>query len=374
MAQKDYYDILGLSETASDQEIKKAYRRLAKKYHPDSNPNNKMAEEKFKEVSEAHEILSNPEKRKQYDQLRKMERSGFTGFGRGEGGRGFEDLFARRGGKGRSFTFEDMGGFGNIGDLFSNIFDMGQANRRQRWGPQKGADLYAEVEIPFDLAVSGGKTAVELKKEEVCPVCKGTGAKPGTSQSTCPECGGSGMVSFGQGGFAVSRPCPRCLGRGKIITVPCPQCGGRGQTSARKKLLINIPAGISDGTQLRLRGQGQPGIAGGPPGDLMVKIEVGRHRFFDRRGQDVYCKVPINIAQASLGTKIRVRTIDGKVELKIPPGTQSGTKFRLRGKGIKANGSRGDQYVEVVVDVPKNLSRRQRELLEEFAKESGLSH
>jgi molecular chaperone DnaJ len=374
MAQKDYYDVLGVSETASDQEIKKAYRRLAKKYHPDSNPNNKMAEEKFKEVSEAHEVLSNPEKRKQYDQLRKMERSGFTGFGTGEGARGFDDLFAGRGGNGRTFTFEDLGGFGNIGDLFSNIFDMGQASRRQRWGPQKGADLYAEVEIPFDLAVSGGKTAVELKKEEVCPVCKGTGAKPGTSMSTCPQCGGSGMVSFSQGGFAVSRPCPRCLGRGKIITAPCPQCGGRGQNAARKKLLINIPAGISDGTQLRLRGQGQPGISGGPPGDLMVKVNVGQHQFFERKGNDVYCRVPINMAQAALGTRIRVRTIDGKVELKIPPGTQSGTKFRLKGKGVKANGRRGDQYVEVAVDVPKNLSRRQRELLEEFAKESGLSH
>jgi molecular chaperone DnaJ len=373
MAQKDYYEILGLSENASDQEIKKAYRRLAKKYHPDSNPNNKMAEEKFKEVSEAHEVLSNPEKRKQYDQLKKMGQSGFTGFG-GEGARGFEDLFSRRGGKGRTFTFEDLGGFGNLGDLFSNIFDMGETTRRQRWGPQRGKDLYAEVEIPFDLSISGGKTQVELQKEEVCPVCGGTGAKPGTSISTCPQCNGSGMVSFGQGGFAVSRPCPRCLGRGKIITTPCPQCGGRGQTVARRKLLINIPAGISEGAQLRLRGQGQLGVAGGPAGDLIVKVSVSKHQFFERRGNDVYCKVPINIAQAALGSKIRVRTIDGKVELKVPPGTQSGTKFRLKNKGVKANGSRGDQYVEVVVEIPQRLSRKQKELLEEFAKEGGLRH
>jgi molecular chaperone DnaJ len=374
MAQKDYYEILGVSEGASDAEIKKAYRRLAKKYHPDSNPNNKMAEEKFKEVSEAHEVLSNPEKRKQYDQLRHMGRSGFTGFGGAEGARGFEDLFGRRGARGRTFTYEDLGGFGNLGDLFSNIFDMGEASRRQRWGPQKGADLYAEVEIPFDLAISGGKTAVELRKEEVCPVCQGTGAKPGTSMSTCPQCGGSGMVSFSQGGFAVSRPCPRCLGRGKIITAPCPRCGGRGQISALRKLIITIPAGISDGTQLRLRGQGQPGTAGGPAGDLMVKVNVGQHRFFERRGNDVYCKVPINIAQAALGTKVRVRTLDGRVELKIPPGTQSGTKFRLKGKGVKANGSKGDQYVEVAVEVPKRLSQKQKELLEQFARESGLKH
>jgi molecular chaperone DnaJ len=374
MAQKDYYEILGVSESASPDEIKKAYRRLAKKYHPDSNPNNKMAEEKFKEVSEAHEVLSNPQKKRQYDQLRRMGQGVFTGFGGPQDATGFEDLFAGGGGRGRTFTFEDLGGFGDLGDLFSNIFDRGEASRRQRWGPQKGADLYAEVEIPFDSAISGGRTPIEFDKEEVCPVCAGTGAKPGTTMSTCPQCGGTGMVSFGQGGFAVSRPCPRCLGRGKIISAPCPQCGGRGQTSTRKKLVINIPAGISDGAQLRLRGQGQPGIAGGPPGDLRVKIDVGRHRFFERRGRDVYCKVPINIAQAALGSKIRVRTIDGRVDLKIPPGTQSGTKFRLGGRGVRANGATGDQYVEVLVDIPKRMSQKQKELMEQFAKEGGLKH
>jgi len=371
MAQKDYYEILGVSEKASDDEIKKAYRRLAKKYHPDSNPNNKMAEEKFKEVAEAHEVLSNPQKRKQYDQLRHMGQRGFTGF---EGSKGFEDIFAGRRGKGRTFSFEDLGGFGDFGDLFSNIFDMGETTRRKRWGPQKGRDLYAEVEIPFDIAISGGKTAIELKKEEACPVCGGTGAKPGTSLSTCPECGGSGMVSFAQGAFAVSRPCPRCLGRGKIISIPCPQCGGRGQSFARKRILVNIPAGINDGTQLRLRGQGQPGTAGGPSGDLIVKVNVGKHRFFERRGKDVYCKIPLNIAQATLGSKIRVRTIEGKVNLRIPPGTQSGTKFRLRGRGVEMNGSRGDQYVEVFVEIPQNMSEKQKRLMEELAKESGLKH
>jgi molecular chaperone DnaJ len=213
-----------------------------------------------------------------------------------------------------------------------------------------------------------------MKKEEACSVCKGTGAKPGTTLSTCPECGGTGMVSFGQGGFAVSRPCPRCLGRGNIITTPCTQCGGRGQIYSQKRTLINIPAGINDGTQLRLRGQGQPGTAGGPTGDLIVKVNVGRHRFFERRGKDVYCKVPINVAQATLGSKIRVRTLDGKVDLRIPPGTQSGTKLRLRGKGVEVNGSRGDQYVEVLVDIPKDLSEEQKKLMEEFAKKGGLRH
>jgi molecular chaperone DnaJ len=371
MAQKDYYKILGISENATGDEIKKAYRRLAKKYHPDSNPNNKMAEEKFKEVSEAHETLSNPEKRKQYDQLRKFGQGGFSGFGSGEGARGFEDIFSGTGGKGRTFSFQDLGGFG---DLFSNIFDMGETTRRQRWSPQKGGDLYAEVEIPFDLAISGGKTPIEFGKEETCSFCGGNGAKPGTSISACPDCNGTGMVSFSQGGFAVSRPCPRCLGRGKIITAPCPRCKGSGQTYAQKKLLINIPAGINDGTQLRLRGQGQAGIAGGPAGDLVVKVNIGQHRFFVRKGRDVYCQVPINIAQAMLGSKIRVKTINGRVELKIPAGTQSGTKFRLKSKGVKANGATGDQYVEVVVEIPKGMSQKQKQLLEQFAKEGGLKY
>ena len=368
MAQKDYYEILGIGENATGDEIKKAYRRLAKKYHPDANPNNKMAEEKFKEVSEAHEVLSNPQKRQQYDQLRQMRQRGFTGF------EGSEDIFSGRRGKGRSFSFEDLGGFGDMGDLFSKIFDMGETTRRQRWGPQKGTDLYAEVEIPFDLAISGGKTTIELRKEEACPLCRGTGAQPGTSLSTCPECGGTGMVSFAQGGFAVSRPCPRCLGRGRIISTPCSQCGGRGQVFGKRRISISIPAGINDGAQLRLRGQGQPGTAGGSAGDLMVKVNVGRHRFFERRGKDVYCTIPINLAQATLGSKIRVRSIDGRVDLKIPLGTQSGTKFRLRGKGVEVNGSRGDQYVEVVVDIPRKLSEKQKKLMEEFAKESGLKH
>jgi molecular chaperone DnaJ len=368
MAQKDYYEILGVSENAKGEEIKKAYRRLAKKYHPDANPNNKMAEEKFKEISSAYDVLSDSEKRKQYDQLRQMGQRGFTGF------EGSEDIFSRRRGKGRTFTFEDLGGFGDLGDLFSSFFDLGETTRRQRWGAQKGADVYAEVEIPFDLAISGGNTTLEFKKEENCPVCGGTGAKPGTKLTTCPECGGTGMISFSQGGFAVNRPCPRCLGRGKIISTPCPQCGGRGQVFARKKLLIKITPGIPDGTQLRLRGQGQPGTGGGSPGDLIVKVNVGGHRFFERKGKDIYCKIPINIVQAILGSRIRVRTVDGKVDLKIPPGTQSGTKFRLREKGVEADGSKGDQYVEVFVEIPKNMSEKQKKLLEEFAKEGGLKY
>ena len=368
MAQKDYYEVLGVSENATPDQIKKAYRKLAKKYHPDANPGNKAAEEKFKEVSEAHEILANPEKKRQYDQLRQMGKGGFAGAG------GFEDMFRGRTGRGRTFTFEDLGGLGDLGDLFSSFFDLGERTRRQRWGPQKGADAYAEIEIPFDQAISGGKTIVEIGKEETCPVCGGSGAKPGSKLSTCPDCGGTGMLSFSQGAFAVQRPCPRCYGRGKIITTPCPQCEGRGQTFGRKRISINIPAGINDGAKLRLAGQGQLGTASGPPGDLIVKVNIGEHRFFERKGSDIYCRVPINVAQAILGSKIRVRTIDGKVDLKIPPGTQSGTKFRLRGRGAKVNGSRGDQYVEVVVEVPKNIDAKQKKLMEEFAKETGLKY
>jgi molecular chaperone DnaJ len=369
MAQKDYYETLGVSENSTPEEIKKAYRKLAKKYHPDANPGSKAAEEKFKEISEAHEVLSDPEKKRQYDQLRQMGKRGFTGFeGFGEG------PFRGRPGRERTFTFEDLGGFGDLGDLFSSVFDLGERTRQQRWGPQKGSDLYTEVEISFDQAISGGKTVIEIKKEETCPVCRGSGAKPGTKLSTCPDCGGTGMLSFSQGAFALNRPCPRCYGRGKIITTPCPECGGKGQTFVRKKFSINIPPGISDGEKLKLRGQGQPGTAGGPPGDLIVKINIGEHRFFERKGMDICCKVPINIAQAILGSKIRVSTIDGKVDLKIPPGTQSGTKFRLKGKGVKVNGARGDQYVEVVVEVPKNIDEKQKQLIEEFAKRTGLKY
>jgi molecular chaperone DnaJ len=367
MAQKDYYNILGVSENASTDEIKKAYRRLAKKYHPDANPGNKAAEERFKEISEANEVLGNPQKRKEYDQLRKFGGGGPHGF------EGFDFEGFRRG-TGRKFSFEDLGGLGGFSDLFSSFFDRGERARQRSWSAQKGQNLYAEIEIPFDLAISGGKYTFGIKKEDTCPVCHGSGAQPGSKITTCPECGGTGMVSFSQGAFAIQRPCPRCFGKGKIVSQPCSTCSGSGEVLGSKRIAIKIPQGVEDGTNLRLRGQGQPGISGGPPGDLIVRINVSAHRFFERKGADIFCKVPINIAQTILGSKIRVRTIDGKVDLKIPPGTQSGTKFRLKGRGVKMNGIKGDQYVEVHVEIPKNMTSKQKKMMEELAKDIGLNY
>ena len=367
MAQKDYYEVLGVAKDASPEAIKKAYRRLAKKYHPDANAGDKGAENKFKEISQAHEVLSDSQKRKQYDQMREMG-------ARGSGGFNFEDAFRGRGGKARTFSSEDLGGFGDFGDIFSSIFDLGGRTRQERWGPQKGEDLYAEIEIPFDQSISGGRTVVNLKKEESCQSCRGSGAKPGSKIQTCPECRGSGMVSFSQGGFAIQRPCPRCYGRGTMISELCPTCGGNGQIAVDRKIAINIPAGIEDGTKLKLKGQGNPGISGGLAGDLIVTIKIGGHRFFTRKGNDIYCQIPINIAQAVLGSKVRVKTIDEKVDLTIPAGTQSGTKFRLKGKGVRNGGKAGDQYVEVKVDVPKNLSAEDKRLMEQFAKKTGMKY
>ena len=367
MAQKDYYKILGVGESASADEIKKAYRRQAKKYHPDANPGNKAAEEKFKEVSEANEVLSNPQKRKQYDDLRKFGATGSPGF------EGFDfDRFGK--GTGRTFSFEDLGDLGGFSDLFSSFFDRGERSRQKRWSAQKGQDLYVEIEIPFDLAISGGKYTFEIKKEDTCPVCHGSGAQPGSRIMTCPECGGTGMVSFSQGAFAIQRPCPRCFGKGKVITKPCTACNGSGEVISPKRIAIKIPQGVEHGSNLRLRGQGQPGIAGGPSGDLIVRINISSHRFFERKGADIFCKVPINIAQAILGSKIRVRSIDGKVDIKIPIGTQSGTKFRLRGRGVEMNGSRGDQYVEVYVEIPKKMTPKQKKMMDELAKDIGLRY
>lgn len=374
-ATKDLYKLLGVAENASGEEIKKAYRKLAKQYHPDANPGDAAATERFKEISEAYSVLSDAEKRKQYDQMRKY--GSFGGFG-GPSARGRGPAGARgpaSGGTGATggFSFEDLSG-GGIGDIFSSIFDLGKrrgASRAQ--GPERGQTIEYAVEVPFTMAARGGKLTITVPVTEICHTCAGSGAAPGTSPTTCPECRGSGSVTFGQGGFAVSRPCPACYGRGTIPTDPCPTCHGQGQLRQQKQIQITVPAGVDTGSKLRLSGQGEPGAAGGARGDLILTFRVQSHRFFSREGLDVHCVVPINVAQATLGSRIRVRTVDGKqVVLRVPPGTQSGTRFRIKGQGVEKDGQRGDQFVRVNVTVPDKLSEEEESLMREFASAANL--
>ena len=356
---KDYYQTLGVSETATTDEIKKAFRRLAKQYHPDRNPNNPQAADRFKEINEAHDVLSDPEKRKKYDQLRRYGPFAGAGSGRGPGFGG--------GGAGPSssgdvdFDISDLGSLGGRGDLFSSIFGRGE---------EEEEEVETTVSIPFRVAALGGKVPVVLTLPEVCPTCHGSGGAPGATFSTCPECRGRGTISFGQGGFAVTRPCPVCRGRGKVPSQRCPTCQGSGEVRAEKHLTITIPPGTEDGTRLRLRGQGPKGR-----GDVVVVIQVEPDRFFRRDGLDVVAVVPINLAQALLGSKIKVRTLDGKrVVLKVPAGTQHGQKFRIPGQGIERNGRRGDQYVEVHVEIPEKLTPDQEAAVKAFAEKAGMKH
>ncbi len=372
---KDYYDVLGVGEKASAEEIKKAYRKLAKQYHPDANPNDPHAADRFKEIGEAYSVLSDADKRKQYDNMRRL---GAFGFGRGAprgqrpGTGGFESQ--------PGFSFEDLqGGFGSISDLFSSLFDLGRKGEAHggpsRRGPERGQNVEYLVEVPFLTAVRGGRIAVDVSITEECATCHGSGAKPGTDLKRCTECGGSGHVSFGQGGFAVKRPCPACFGRGKLPVTPCPSCQGRGTVRQVRKIQIAVPVGVDSGSKVRLSGQGERGSGGGTPGDLVITFKVQPHRFFRREGLDVHVTVPINIVQATLGSKIRVRTVSGKkVVLTIPAGTQSGTRFRMRGQGIEKGDRVGDEYVEVRVEVPDKLSDEERRRMEEFASSAGLKH
>ena len=370
-AAKDFYKILGVAENASADEVKKAYRKLAKKYHPDANPNDAQAAERFKEISEAYSVLSDDKKRKQYDQMRRF--GAFGGFG-GAGGGGFGRGAGAPGGgaAGATIDMEDLNAMGGLGDLFSSIFDFGK-RRPNAKGPERGHSVEYAVDIPFELAARGGKLPISVPVTETCATCHGSGAAPGTTPVTCPECRGSGTVTFGQGGFAVSRPCPACYGRGTIPTDPCPTCQGQGTVRQQRQINITVPAGVDTGSKLRIPGQGEPGAAGGPRGDLVITFRVEPHRFFRREGLDIYCTVPINVAQAMLGSRIRVRTVDGKhVVLKIPAGTQAGTRFRIKGQGVEKGGRRGDQYVEVKVTVPKELDEQEERLMREFAKAAEL--
>lgn len=351
MSKRDYYEVLGINREASETEIKKAYRRLARKYHPDVNPGDQEAEAKFKEVSEAYEVLSNPEKRQRYDQFGHAGVNDQGGFGGGFGG----------------FDGADFGGFGDIFDMF-----FGGGGRRRN-GPMKGADLKYNLDITFEEAAFGAEKDFAVTKNETCSRCDGSGAAPGSSVRTCEACNGSGQVQYAQntpfGRFVQTKTCEHCHGKGKVIEKPCSSCRGSGIVKKQKKINVRIPAGVDTGSRLRVSGEGEPGIKGGPPGDLFVYIRVKPHKIFVREGNDVICDIPISYPQAALGDEIEVPTLDGKVKLKVPEGTQSGTYFRLRGKGIPdLHGyGRGDQHVRVVVSIPTKLSEEQKDLLRKFA-------
>lgn len=353
---RDYYEVLGVAKGASEDEIKKAYRKLAKQYHPDLNPGDKTAEAKFKEVNEAYEVLSSADKRAKYDQF------GHAGVDPNFGAGGFN------GGGAGGFDFGDFGDiFSNLGDIFG--FGGGTARRN---GPARGGDLHIHVAIAFEEAAKGCKKRVEVTRTEECKSCSGTGAKRGTQPETCSHCHGTGSVKVTQrtpfGVVSTSRVCDACGGRGQIVRTPCPDCNGTGHIRRGRTLEIDIPAGIDDGQIITLRGQGEAGRMGGPAGDLNISISVRPHPLFERRGYDVWCDLPITFTQAALGCDAVVPTLDGKVSYNVPAGTQPGEAFRLKGRGIQQlnRRGRGDQYVRIIVEVPKNLSEKQKELLRQF--------
>ena len=362
---RDYYEVLGVQKGATEEEIKKAYKKMARKYHPDLNPGDKDAEEKFKEVNEAYEVLSDSEKKARYDQF------GFAGvdpnFGAGAGGWG-------GGAGGAGFDFGDLGDI--FGSFFGGGFGGGQARRNPN-APQRGESIRMNLTISFEEAAFGCEKELELDRYESCETCRGSGAAPGTTPETCPDCGGSGVVQTRRqtpmGVFASTAPCSRCGGRGKIIKEPCKDCRGSGMVRRRRKIQASVPAGIDNGQTISIRGQGHAGKNGGPAGDLLVTITVRPHELFRREGTSVLCEAPITFPQAVLGAELEIPTIDGKVKYTLPEGTQSGTTFRLKGKGIPAlNGrGRGDQYVTVYIETPRNLNREQKEALKKFAEAVG---
>jgi molecular chaperone DnaJ len=356
--EKDFYKTLGVADEASSEEIKKAYRKLAQEHHPDTNAGDAEAEETFKEISEAYATLSNAEQRKEYDQVRRVAGSGgFQGFGGQQGGYG--------GFGGQQVRVEDLqdliGGTGGIGDLFG--FGSGS-----RGGPSKGPDLQTELTISFEDAAEGITTAVKIRGATTCSRCRGVGAEPGTEVTTCPTCEGRGVVAQNQGFFSFSQPCPQCRGAGQLIETPCTVCRGSGSENRTREVKLKVPAGVSNGSTLRLRGKGGPGSNGGPPGDLLVRLRVGTSRLFGRKGNDLTLTVPISYTEAALGAKVEVPTLNGGVTVKVPSGTPTGKTFRVRGRGISPErGRAGDLLVTVQVAVPAKVSRSEKKLLEELA-------
>src|ERR671934_2369974 len=347
MAKQDFYEVLGVSKSASPDELKRAYRKLAMKHHPDRNPGDKSAEHKFKEINEAYEILKDADKRAAYD------RFGHAAFEHGGPG--------------------PAGGFGDVASAFADIFDdlfgMGGGRRGRASGRERGADLRYNMEITLEEAYCGKSAQVRIPASVTCEACSGSGAKSGTRPKACPTCGGQGRIRHAQGFFTLERTCPACQGRGQVIDNPCPSCSGSGRVTRERSLSVNIPAGVEDGTRIRLAGEGEAGVRGGPAGDLYIFLSIGAHPFFQREGADLHCRVPISMVTATLGGEFEVPTIDGgNTRVKVPEGTQSGRRFRLTGKGMPVLRSKqtGDMYVQVLVETPQKLTKRQRELLGEF--------
>lgn len=343
MSKTCYYEILAVTKTASEGEIKKAYRKMAMKYHPDRNPDDKTSEDKFKEAAEAYEILSDSQKRATYDQFGHAGLNGQSGGGGGFGG-GFE---------------------GGFGDIFGDMFGGGFGGQR---GPQPGSDLQYELKISLEDAVAGTSVDIRIPTKDTCDSCDGTGAEPGSKVETCPTCHGAGQVRMQQGFFAVNRACPSCHGTGQLIKTPCKTCRGEGYTHSHKTLTVKIPAGVDTGDRIRLQGEGEAGEPGAPRGDLYVRMQVQKHAIFERDGNTLYCELPMSFATAALGGSVDVPTLGGKASLKVPAGTQSGQRFKLAGKGVKSvrSSSVGDMIVEVHIETPVKLTNRQKELLQEF--------
>jgi len=353
---RDYYEVLGVQKNASKDEIKKAYRKLAIQYHPDKNPGDKQAEEKFKEATEAYEVLADEQKKAAYDQF------GFAGV---EGMGQNHDWSNFRG-------FEDIFGEGGFSSIFENFFGGGGGFRRGSGGVRQGANLRYDIEIPFKDAVYGTKVEIQYSHNESCKTCKGAGTADGSGKKTCPVCRGSGQVRHSQGFFSVATTCHQCHGEGSIVEKPCGDCAGTGTRKARQKIMVTIPAGVENGKRVIIPRQGDAGPNGGPPGDLYVFIRVKPHEYFERQGYDLYCAVPVSISQAALGSDIHVTTLDNKtIKVKVPSGTQNGKLLRIRDEGVPSGGQNGNLYIKLMVQIPEKLSRRGKELLEELAKAEG---